>query len=70
MTRSYRKTPMAGITIARSEKQDKRHANRRLRRKVRTGALELLLREVSSVWGFEKDGKRYWRNPSAKFMRK
>jgi hypothetical protein len=70
MSRSYRKTPITGITMARSEKTDKRLANRRLRRKVKTGALELRLREVSDIWGFEKDGKIYWRDLPEKEMRK
>ena len=63
MSRSRRKTPICGITTAESEKQDKRIANRRLRRKVRAalavepeGVLPAL-REVSSVWTFDKDGK-------------
>jgi hypothetical protein len=56
--------------MARSEKTDKRLANRRLRRKIKTGALELRLREVSDIWGFEKDGKIYWRDLPEKEMRK
>jgi hypothetical protein len=32
MSRSYRKTPIRGITTADSEKRDKQLANRRLRR--------------------------------------
>lgn len=70
MSKSYRKTPITGITMAQSEKWDKCHANRKLRRKVRAGALDLRLREVSSVWGFEKDGKVYRRDPTGKIMRK
>jgi len=57
MSRSRRSAPVCGITTARSEKQDKRQANRRLRRKVRTGHLELGLKDVSDVWSFDKDGK-------------
>jgi hypothetical protein len=63
MSRSRRKTPIRGITTAQSEKQDKRIANRRLRRRVRS-ALRVdpdaplpLLREVSNPWRMDKDGK-------------
>jgi hypothetical protein len=63
MSRSRRKTPICGITTARSEKQDKRIANRRLRRRVRSrlhvdpDAPLPLLREVSNPWLMDKDGK-------------
>lgn len=63
MSRSRRKTPVRGLTASDSEKQDKRFANRRLRRKVRVAlATEPnrvfpALREVSCVWAFDKDGK-------------
>ena len=63
MSRSRRRNPVRGITTSDTEKQDKRAANRRLRRKVRAklraepdGVLPAL-REVSTVWGFAKDGK-------------
>ncbi len=63
MSRSRRKTPVRGLTTSDSEKQDKRMANRALRRKVRValsaepdGVLPAL-REVSSAWAFDKDGK-------------
>lgn len=64
MSRSRRKRPVRGISSSDSDKQDKRIANRRLRRKVRAvlpagpdGVLPAL-REVSCVWGFAKDDKR------------
>jgi hypothetical protein len=64
MSRSRKKTPVCGYTTSETEKQDKRLANRRLRRKVRAvlpadaeGVLPAL-REVSCVWAFDKDGKR------------
>ena len=64
MSNSFRKSPFIGITTARSEKQDKRHANRRLRRinKVRLaithdGATLCEQRSVSDVWAMDKDGK-------------
>lgn len=71
MSRSRRKTPITGITTAQSEKSDKRTANRKLRRVtkeiLRRGSLEddqILpeIREVSNVWSFAKDGKR-WHDP-------
>lgn len=46
MSRSYRHTPIFGMTLAKTEKQDKRLANRRWRRVVRhllwSGDSELL----------------------------
>jgi hypothetical protein len=65
LSRSRKKTPITGITTARSEKQDKRLANRKLRRKTRQALrcrdLDVLpvLREVSNVWCMDKDGK-FW----------
>ena len=76
MSRSRRHTLIFGITTSRSEKDDKRQANRRLRRRVR---VELrvkqwerlpLLRELSNVWSFDKDGKRFWREATPADMRK
>lgn len=71
MSRSRRKSPFMGVTTARSEKWDKQTANRRLRKHVNQILavtdcfdvdyefdLELpVLREVSCVWCFAKDGK-------------
>ena len=66
MARSRKKTPIAGVTNAPSEKADKQTAHRRERRKVRAKlgveiAPEVLpdRREVSDVWTFAKDGKAY-----------
>ena len=59
MSRSRRKTLIFGRT-ATSEKQDKRKANRILRRKVREGHYDLTPREVSNTQAFAKDGKHYW----------
>jgi len=75
MSRSYRHTPIFGITTAKTEKQDKRLANRRWRRicryVLRSGDSERLplQREVSNVWSFAKDGKRYHHHPG-KWLRK
>jgi hypothetical protein len=65
MSRSFRHTPSFGITTARSEKRDKRLANRRHRRITRVALAQgdevlPLLRELSNVWGFDKDGKLWW----------
>ena len=66
MSRSMRRTSISGMTLAPSEKQDKRLANRRLRRIVRCRLLwqaaEVLpdLREISNRWSFKKDGKAYF----------
>ena len=70
MSRSRKKTPISGITTARSEKQDKRLANRRIRRRVRV-ALSMrpesdvlpARRELSSPWTMSKDGKK-WFDPA------
>ena len=62
MSRSKKKNPISGYTTAVSEKEDKRKANRALRRRVhsmnlRTEQTLPLLREVSDVWSMGKDGK-------------
>ena len=65
MSRSYKKTPICGITTSESEKQDKQIANRRFRRNsrqlVRIGKEPpLRTREVSNVYTFDKDGRQYF----------
>ena len=70
MSRSHRKTPVFGFTTATSEKQDKRHANRRLRRAVHQGKIYLRLRDVSNVWSLGKDGKKYWVDCPPNYWRK
>lgn len=72
MSRSKKKTPIGGISTSTSEKCDKRYANRAYRRITRAlchttppdeescEELEFpLVREVSDVWSFAKDGKVY-----------
>ncbi len=66
MSRSRRRTPVCGITTARSEKADKVAAHRRERRRVHVAlgvepAREVLphRRELSNVWSYAKDGKQY-----------
>lgn len=60
MTRSYKKTARLGNTYASSEKKDKQIANRKLRRLVKQGNWHLTLRDVSNVYRFSKDGKKFF----------
>ncbi|MBE2895879.1 hypothetical protein HPC38_03155 [Pasteurellaceae bacterium HPA106] len=65
MSRSYRKTPICGITCIESEKQDKRRANRKFRRYTRQCVYigiepPFTLRQVSDVYDFGKDGRQYF----------
>ncbi|MBK7809136.1 MAG: hypothetical protein IPJ51_23050 [Saprospiraceae bacterium] len=75
MSNSIKKTKISGITISESEKAEKREANRKYRRtvkqKVKLGNDEFpKIRELSNVWCFSKDGKRYNAEMSAKYLRK
>jgi hypothetical protein len=82
MSRSFRKTPIMGITTARTDKPAKQDANRTLRAATRQSfsrnkdldeLVTPVLREVSDNWSFPKDGKQRidLRRPgSAKWMRK
>jgi hypothetical protein len=75
MSRSKRKTPITGIIGCESEKQDKREANRLLRRKTKLQVISgkeiiLNIREVSNVWGMGKDGKVYRKDLHGKDLRK
>lgn len=84
MTDSYRKTPIFSITVGghnRGEKSDKQAANRQERRLIAQKTHELVFddephpvlpkkRELSNVWGFRKDGRRYWQNAQDSDMRK
>lgn len=72
MSRSYKHTPIAGISLADSEAKDKALASRRWRRAVRQalrcGNEDLpAQREISDVWGFDKDGKRWFGEGSSVF---
>lgn len=64
MSRSYRKTPIVGITTCRSEKEDKRLANRvvraRNRQRMRVGLEPLDRRALTDPWSMGKDGKAWW----------
>lgn len=78
MARSRKKTPKRGVTMAESEKADKRDAHRKERRRVRvrlaTDADPEVLphsREVTDPWNRAKEGKIYLgRRPRPKDMRK
>ncbi len=75
MSRSRRKTPITGVTTAVTEKENKRDANRKLRRlnkiKIHKKDYDLFrLREISNVWAFDKDGKHYVKEPSKRSLRK
>lgn len=79
MSRSHKHTPIMGNTTAKSEKADKRSANRKLRRKVKSQINVYIdvdtilisdLREVSNLCGFAKDGKNYIDRPKPEWMRK
>jgi len=70
MSRSRRKTPIFGIAVCRSEKEDKKLWHQRLRARERTalsaaspealiGYLPLLENQVSNVWAMGKDGHIY-----------
>ena len=70
---------VTSMTTSDSEKYDKRVANRRLRHRTRHclccapdfDALILpLLREISDVWSFSKDGRVYRHNVRGHEMRK
>ena len=68
MTRSHKYRPGVGTTCKESETQDKRDANRALRRQVRQRlAVDIFdetlpaLREVSEIWTFAKDGVHWVR---------
>lgn len=75
MSRSYKKSPFFGWTGAPSEKESKRRANRKYRKQVKNKLHRQieplpLLRELSNVWAFDKDGKYYHKKATAKDMRK
>ncbi len=69
MSRSFRHVPIAAITKAESDKKDKARARRAWRRSVKQGR-DVLLREISDVWDFCKDGKRYHRDADRGVMGK
>lgn len=69
MTRSLRKTPIFGMTNARSEKQDKKLWHKRMRTQERTSLastsdlyahIPMVERDVSNRWAMSKDGRQYF----------
>lgn len=79
MSRSRKHNPFTGITKAKSEKEDKRFHNRRLRKRVsetirREDPENLVLpneQEVSEVYSWNKDGKfRFDPSRFPEYMRK
>ena len=75
MSRSYLKLPIIGHTTAKSDKIGKRQANRAyrkiMRQRIANGIFApFKIREISSVWDFPKDGKRYRKNLTIKDLRK
>ena len=75
MSRSKKKIRFRAITTAVSEKENKVDAHRRFRRivkqKIKLGEENLpLVRELSNVWHFDKDGKIYDAEMDEKLMRK
>jgi hypothetical protein len=75
MSRSYKKHPAARIA-GKSDKKDKRLANRLFRRLskilLKIGKEPLhLLKECSNTWSFSSDGLARWNNNlNKKFLRK
>lgn len=74
MSRSKKKTPIAGNTSAKSDKPAKKKANKAWRRAVKiaiqNGGEIPKRRERSDVYCFPKDGKKYLTNYTKKDMRK
>ncbi|WP_104381242.1 hypothetical protein [Sphingobacterium sp. HMA12] len=75
MSRSIRKTKIFGITIAESEKQDKRRWNRTFRKVCKTlirleKEAPLKIYSITEIWDGAKDGKRYYPNATKREMRK
>ena len=70
MTRSHRKTPIFGNAAWENEKQDKRRANRKLRRVNKGREEPILPEEAYDIYDMAKDGKRYIRRPQKEWMRK
>lgn len=63
MSNSFKKPYTGNVCWGHSEKQDKRLANRRLRRKMKRGEYDEIkpnVREVSNIRDFTKDGKADW----------
>jgi len=74
MSRSRKKTPITGITIAESDKPFKEAEHRRERRVVRTaikvGEPIPDQREFGNPWASEKDGKQWLSDRNSRVLRK
>jgi len=75
MSRSYIKNKIIGYTKKETEKRDKTIANKRYRRLVKVRIAKRsetlpLIREVSNVYSFDKDGKHYYAKMTRLEMRK
>jgi hypothetical protein len=73
MTRSRKKTPAGGMSTAETDKPYKLIEHRRERRQVNAAlrhADEPPAKVYGNPWSAPKDGKRYFRDHDAKFLRK
>lgn len=74
MSRSRRRTPVFGNTVAGSEKQDKVAAHRRTRRAERTalavGREPPDRRLTEDPWTWAKDGRQWVPDPRPELMRR
>jgi hypothetical protein len=74
MSRSHRNNKIFA-NFGKTEKFDKTNANKKLRNlvkvRIKKGFETLpILKEVSDVWAFAKDGKHYWAGATKKDMSK
>ena len=75
MSRSYIKNKIVGYTKKETEKRDKTIANKRYRRLVKVRIAKRsevlpLIREISNIYQFDKDGKHYYAGMTKLEMRK
>lgn len=75
MTRSYRHSKVIGTAKCRSERWDKKIWHSKFRAKIHTllasgKEADVDIKEVSDPWSMNKDGKNYWPDITAKYMRK
>jgi hypothetical protein len=78
VSRSRRKTPIFGITTAATDHPWKKAAARKLRHSVKQHLNATLDSDrfagkrwdLVNPWSSEKDGKRWWRPPDPRWMRK
>ncbi|WP_158730184.1 MULTISPECIES: hypothetical protein [unclassified Flavobacterium] len=75
MSRSWIKNKIVGYTKKESEKRDKTIANKRYRRLVKVRIAKRsevlpLIREISNIYQFDKDGKHYYAGMTKLEMRK